>query len=159
MKDKPYFPLFFNLSEKKIVVAGAGKIATRRIKSLLGFGANIFVIAPEVSNEVKELSKLRENLLQVHERSYETKDCENAFWMIAATDNREINQKIGVDGKNAGAFVTISDAKEESDVFFPGIAKEEYAVIGVTASGKNHFMAKKITRCCQEKLREWFYRS
>ena len=37
MKNKPYFPMFIDLSDKNIVVAGGGNIATRRIKTLLKF--------------------------------------------------------------------------------------------------------------------------
>ena len=41
MKNKPYFPMFIDLSDKNIVVAGGGNIATRRIKTLLKFTRNI----------------------------------------------------------------------------------------------------------------------
>ena len=44
MKNKPYFPLFIDLSDKNIVVAGGGNIATRRVKTLLKFTRNITVV-------------------------------------------------------------------------------------------------------------------
>ena len=34
MKNKRYFPMFIDLSDKKIVVVGGGNIATRRIRTL-----------------------------------------------------------------------------------------------------------------------------
>ncbi len=37
MKNKPYFPMFIDLSDKNIVVVGGGNIATRRVKTLLSF--------------------------------------------------------------------------------------------------------------------------
>lgn len=154
-ESSPYFPLFFNLTEKKIVVAGAGTIAARRVKSLLGFGAIIYVIAPEISEEIRELSEETKNNILILERNYETSDCTNAFWVIAVTNSREINHRIGIDAKQNGAFVTVSDAKEESTVYFPGIAKEDNVVIGITASGKNHSMAKNITEKCREYLDRW----
>ena len=48
MKNKPYFPMFIDLSDKNIVVVGGGNIATRRVKTLLSFTRNIRVIAPKV---------------------------------------------------------------------------------------------------------------
>ena len=54
---KPYFPLFVDISEKKMVVFGGGKIATRRVDTLLGFTENITVIAPQVTDRIKKLSK------------------------------------------------------------------------------------------------------
>lgn len=52
MKNKPYFPMFIDLSDKNIVVAGGGNIATRRIKTLLKFTRNITVVATKVTQEL-----------------------------------------------------------------------------------------------------------
>ena len=46
--NKPYFPLFIDLSGKKAVVIGGGKVASRRVTTLLLFCENIEVVAPEV---------------------------------------------------------------------------------------------------------------
>lgn len=54
-----YFPLFVDLEQKKIVVVGAGRIAERRIQTLLSFEAQITVIAPEASRENPEACKRR----------------------------------------------------------------------------------------------------
>ena len=51
-----YFPLFIDLEGKKIAVVGAGKIASRRIRTLLEFGAELTVLAPEASEEVRCLA-------------------------------------------------------------------------------------------------------
>ena len=55
MKNKPYFPMFIDLSDKNIVVAGGGNIATRRIKTLLKFTRNITVVATKVTQELMDL--------------------------------------------------------------------------------------------------------
>ena len=39
MTEYPYFPLFVNLSGKKILIVGAGSIALRRAEALSPFGA------------------------------------------------------------------------------------------------------------------------
>lgn len=44
-----------DISEKKIVVIGGGVIATRRVKTLLEFTENITIIAPEVTQELKQI--------------------------------------------------------------------------------------------------------
>ena len=55
MKNSAFFPLFVDISEKKIVVIGGGAIATRRVKTLLPFEPQIVVVAPEVTGELEEL--------------------------------------------------------------------------------------------------------
>ena len=58
MKNKRYFPLYVDLSDKNIVVVGGGTIATRRVKALLLFTRNITVIAPKMTADLWELGKL-----------------------------------------------------------------------------------------------------
>ena len=41
--EKPYFPMFIDLTDKKILVAGGGTIALRRVRTLVKFGADIHV--------------------------------------------------------------------------------------------------------------------
>ena len=52
-EEKPFFPMFIDLSKKKVVVIGGGRIAGRRIRTLLSFAGQICVIAPEVTEEIE----------------------------------------------------------------------------------------------------------
>ena len=47
-KNSPRFPLFVDLTDKKIVVVGAGHIAARRVRTLCQFSGEITVVAPHV---------------------------------------------------------------------------------------------------------------
>ena len=38
-----YFPLFINIKNKPCLVAGGGKVAMRKARVLLDFGAQVFV--------------------------------------------------------------------------------------------------------------------
>ena len=56
-RRKPYFPVFIDISEKRIIVAGGGRIAERRIDTLLKFTADITVVAPEVTDGIRKRVK------------------------------------------------------------------------------------------------------
>ena len=51
------FPLFIDLTEKKVVVYGAGVIASRRVETLLAFTSSLTVFAPEASEPVQKAWK------------------------------------------------------------------------------------------------------
>ena len=53
MESNLYFPIFIPFENKKVLIYGGGKIAVRRVKTLLEFGADITVIAPTVEEELK----------------------------------------------------------------------------------------------------------
>lgn len=54
-KQKPYFPMFVDLSEKQILCIGGGTIASRRIRTLTKFTDHLIVMAPEICEEMREL--------------------------------------------------------------------------------------------------------
>lgn len=154
MQGKGFFPLFFDIEEKRIVVIGGGKIGTRRVKALAEFHPSITIISPSITKELETLIKCKNRKIEWIKREYKQGDCRQAFLVIAATEKREINEKVGQEAKKEGAFVTVADAKEESNVYFPGIARENNIVIGVTTSGRNHTMAKKVTEQCKKILKD-----
>ena len=51
------FPLFIDLTEKKVVVYGAGVIASRRVETLLAFTSSLTVFAPEASKRVQRAAE------------------------------------------------------------------------------------------------------
>ena len=68
MAEYPRFPLFVDLSGKKILVVGGGRIALRRIRTLLGFTEKLTVAAPECRPELFDLAA--EGRLILLRRSY-----------------------------------------------------------------------------------------
>ncbi|MCC8179773.1 MAG: glutamyl-tRNA reductase, partial [Planctomycetes bacterium] len=49
----PDFPVFINLHGSTVLIAGGGKVAARRADVLLNFGAQIKMVAPELSDDAK----------------------------------------------------------------------------------------------------------
>jgi len=108
-----HFPMFFNLQNKKVVVIGGGKIATRRIQVLIRYGARIVVFAACHTESIKHLAG--ENKLTLIERNYLLGDLNDAFMAIAATDDRDVNEKVCNDARKEGIPVNVCDRKELCD--------------------------------------------
>ena len=92
MKNKRYFPLYVDLSDKNIVVVGGGTIAPRRVKALLLFTRNITVIAPKMTADLWELGKLGK--IQIQPRPVKKSDFSMAYMVLAVTNNSELNEEI-----------------------------------------------------------------
>ncbi len=146
--NKPYFPMFVDLSDKKVIVVGAGTIAKRRIRTLIEFTDHLVVIAPEVNKELLDLEK--EGRLTILRKRYQREDIFDASMVIAATNDSKINNDIYSACKCLGITVNVCSDKRKCDFYFPGIAQKDNVVVGVTASGKDH----KAARAAVEKIRE-----
>lgn len=137
-----YFPMYVNIEDKQVTVIGGGKIATRRIESLIQFGCSIKVVAPKVSDKLHDYAV--QGILEIHERAYKESDCEGTYILLAATNDRQVNHSIYQNAKSKGILVNVCDNKDECDFFFPGVVTKEDTVVGITCSGKNHKLAKEV---------------
>ena len=99
-----YFPMFVSLEHKKCVVIGGGRIAVRRVQTLLNFCKDITVISPELCPEMEMLAK--EQKITYCCRNYQPGDGKDAFILVAATNDREVNRQAGAEAKTSGAFVS-----------------------------------------------------
>ncbi|HEX3075969.1 MAG TPA: bifunctional precorrin-2 dehydrogenase/sirohydrochlorin ferrochelatase [Lachnospiraceae bacterium] len=142
--EKKYFPFFIDISDKTVVVVGAGTIGTRRIRSLLEFACHIRVIDYQLSPELKGLWE--KGILEWIPRGYQEGDCDEAFLVLVATNHRELNEQVAKECKRKGIPVNVADSKEDSDFYFPGIATKDNVVVGITASGSNHRLAAAVTK-------------
>lgn len=150
-----YFPLFVNLTEKKVLVVGAGTIAARRIQTLVGFTKQITVIAPEACGAVKELAQQGSVRLLLHPY-IEGEIPPDTYMVLAATDSQKVNETVCQECREKGILVNVCSDKSLCDFYFPGIIQQEDLVVGVTAGGADHGLARKVTekirKMCREEL-------
>lgn len=134
------FPLFVSLSDKKIIMIGGGKIATRRVKALISFTEKITVIAPEISEDLMKLS----NTISIIQREFIEEDINGAYLVFAATNNRSVNKKIGNLCRQNNVLVNVCDNKDECDFYFPALFFDENVLGGlVSINGNNHRLVKE----------------
>ena len=90
--EKPYFPMFVDLSGRQVTVVGGGSVALRRSETLLYFGVDIKVIAPEIRSEFYRLDS--EGKVVLCNREYQEGDAKGADLVIAASNCREVNRRV-----------------------------------------------------------------
>lgn len=129
---KKYLPLFINLEGKKCVVVGGGKVAERKIKTLLKYGANITVVSPEITKNIAKLVEKKK--IQYLKKKYSSEDIEDAFLVIAATSDSSINQQILNDAKFLVNSVESSLSINSSNisVIFPALFERDSLQIAVS---------------------------
>ena len=148
MGEKLFFPLFFDLSEKTVLVAGGGPIAERRVKALLPFAGHIIVTAPECTDALARLAA--EGKIERRARRFEPPDLDGAALVLAATGDTGADGEIRRLCSERGILANIASDKDQCDFYFPGVARKGPLVAGVTAGGTDHKKARELT----EKIRE-----
>ena len=117
MSSKKYFPILLDLEEKNILVVGGGKIAYRKIKTLLSYGAKIEVITSQiVENKIQLL--FEEKKIAITLREFEDRDIDNRFLVVGATDDKELNKRIYRLGDSKNILVNNITTKEDLNARF-----------------------------------------
>ncbi len=142
--EKAKFPLFFNLEGKQVLVVGAGTVGMRRAGILAQFGAKVHVVAPEGGRET-------DASIERSYRGFLPSDLEGCFLVIAATNNGTLNDRIVQMGRERGILANHAGDQNQCDFFFPAVIRQDNLVIGVTSSGEDHALVRRIAG----KLRAW----
>lgn len=142
----PYFPLFVSLQNKRILLVGGGAVAARRARALLPFGAQLTVIAPTFHPDFQVLE------VECISRPYAAGDCKGFDVVLAVTNDRKINHTIYKEATALQLLVNVADCPEECSFYFPGIAQQGSLVMGVTASGSDHSLARRATQWAKQAI-------
>ena len=119
-----------NMENRRCVVVGGGNVALRKTKSLLEAGAVVTVIAPAILPEIIALQR-KFPALTLYRRDYETGDLAAAFLVIAATDNRRVNEAVVREADCNHCLLNVTDDPEAGN----------FSVAGTYDNGSLHFSA------------------
>ena len=137
-----YFPINLDLRGKRCVVVGGGGVAERRVEVLLDCGADVLVVSPKVTTVLEELAGRGEMTLV--ERPFAPEDVRDAFLVMSATDDREVNAEVSRLARNAGILVSVADDPAISDFIMPATVRRGAFQISVCTSGKSPALAKRV---------------
>lgn len=148
----PVFPIFVDLKNRKCIIVGGGDVASRKAETLLEFGASVTVISKDLNDGIAGLRSRYEFELKIKE--YEEKDIVGAFLVIAATSDKEINEKVSNDALKNKLLVNIVDCPEKCSFIFPSVIKRNDLVVGISTSGTYPAMSKALRKRIGEMLPE-----
>ena len=130
-----FFPVSIDLNNKNVLVIGAGKIALRKITTLLNYNCNIIVITKEVLEE-KFLELEKNNKIKIFKnQEFEEKFLENIFLVVVATDNEILNKEISQLCMSKNILVNNVTSKDDMNVRFMSIYEKDDIQIAISANG------------------------
>lgn len=127
--EHPTYPAGLRLAGRKVVVVGGGNVAQRRVPALIAAGARVHVVSPHVTPAIEglvgagEVSWLR--------RGFEAADLDDAWYVIAATDDREVNERVGEAAEERRTFCVRSDDATRATALTPAVGRHDGLAVAV----------------------------
>lgn len=145
------YPITLNIKGRPVVVVGGGKIAYRKVKSLLKASANITIVAPTIIEKL--LPFVESKKIEWIKDYFRPKYIENAPLIIAATNDRHVNEQV-YEAKTETQWINIVDHPDLCDFHIPATVYRGKLMISVATSGASPLLARKIKHEIAEKYDE-----
>ena len=172
-----FFSIELNLEGRNVLVVGGGRIALRKVKTLLPTGARITVVAPQFDPEfeslqsadkVAELSRRAESAsITLKTRPYEPLDLRCVFMVFICTDQPTVNAQVSNDAHARRILVNNACDYLDGDFIVP--ARMDFGqniAVTVSTQGRAPSLAKKLKQKIQaewaeglEQVEKEFYES
>jgi len=145
-----YFPAFLDLQNRRCVVVGGGRVAERKIRSLLRSGAEVKVVSPEIT---RRLVRLREKGRIRHQsRSFRLGDLQGAVLAFAATDDRETNKRVFDQASRQKIPVNVVDDPPLCSFIVPSVVERGDLLVAISTSGKSPALARLLRQHLQQEI-------
>lgn len=140
-----FLPISLNITDKKILIIGGGRIASHKIGFLEQFTRNITLVALEVIDSIKAKG------YEYKEKAYEKFDLEGAFLVYACTNIVELNQQVKADAESLGILANVVDNPKLCDFVSPAIYKHNHITVAVGSNAQEVYRSIAV----RNKIKEW----
>ena len=147
-----YYPVFLDLQDVPCLVIGGGQVGERKIKTLQSCGAEVYLISRELTPYLDE--EVRQERIFLLAPAYETRYLKDKFLVIGATDDLELNKRIGREARGRGMLCNIVDDPGECNFILPSLVFRGDLTIAISTAGKSPALAKKIRQALEREFPE-----
>jgi precorrin-2 dehydrogenase/sirohydrochlorin ferrochelatase len=137
-----FYPILVDLQGKRALVVGGGKVAQRKIETLLEHGASVQVVARELTATLEELRNHEE--IDFLGDEFSEVFLEGAFLVFAATDDASLNRRVSQAAQQRGLLVNAVDQPADCNFIVPSVLSRGDLLIAVSTSGKSPAFARKV---------------
>ncbi len=149
-----YFPVFLDLEGRLVVVVGGGAAAEHQVVSLMRYGADVLVIAPEVASGIDAL--VAEGLVEHEARDYVRGDLAGAFLVVSATDSIETARAVYLEAEGQGCLITTLQGPDLCNCTMPHVVQRGLMQVAVSTAGASPEIARRVQKRLEHELpHEW----
>ncbi len=141
----PYI-ICVNLQDEPACVVGGGKVAARKVESLLEAGAVVHVIAERVCEDIRSMlaDPAVAGRVLWQEGPYQGALPAGCRIVIACTDNRQVNRQVREACRARGGLCNVVDDPELCDFIVPAVRRVGKVQIAVSTGGASPTLARDL---------------
>jgi uroporphyrin-III C-methyltransferase/precorrin-2 dehydrogenase/sirohydrochlorin ferrochelatase len=115
------------LADRPVLVVGGGGVAQRRVPALIAAGARVRVVSPVVTPAIEGLAAE----VTIELREFEDADVDGAWYVVAATDDPEVNARVVSVAESQRIFCVRADDARRGSAWTPAVGRHGSVTVGV----------------------------
>lgn len=139
---KTYTICLIGLQSQQAVVIGGGNVAARKVEGLLAADAQVRVISPALSPELELLDDTGRIICL--RRAYQEGDLQDAYLVIAATDDTSVNHAVWREATKLGCLINVVDDPQHSTFILPAVVQHGDLTIAISTGGGSPALARRL---------------
>jgi uroporphyrin-III C-methyltransferase/precorrin-2 dehydrogenase/sirohydrochlorin ferrochelatase len=137
-----FLPIFLNIRDQQCLIVGGGATATRKTHLLLSAGAQVTVIAPDITPQLAQW--VSEARITHHARAFTAADLKQCRLAMAATNDKAVNTQVSVWAQQQGIPVNVADQPQLCNFIMPSIIDRSPVQIAVSTGGASPVLARLL---------------
>lgn len=138
----PSYPATLLLSGRPCLVIGGGRVAERKIRSLLHAAADVRVVTREATPAVADLAATGAIALRLGE--YSDADLDGVFLVIVATNDADLNRRVSAECQRRGLLVNVVDQPHLCNFYVPALIERGPISLAISTGGASPALAKHL---------------
>src|ERR1017187_7670935 len=134
-----FLPVFHKVKGKLCLVVGGGEVGKRKAGVLLDAGAKVRVVAPEIAPDLVK----QKSVESIHAR-FEAKHLDGVILVIAATNDRAVNQQVSELAQARNIPVNVVDAPELCSFIMPAILDRSPLMVAFSSGGASPVLTRMM---------------
>jgi len=137
-----FLPIFMNIQGQPCLVVGGGQVASRKVFMLQRAGGDVTVVAPELSDELRQ--RVKDGSLKYVAAPFAPEHIERPVVVIAATDDEAVNRQVSEEARKHGIPVNVVDSPELCSFIVPSIIDRDPVQIAISTGGASPVLARLL---------------
>jgi uroporphyrin-III C-methyltransferase / precorrin-2 dehydrogenase / sirohydrochlorin ferrochelatase len=138
------YPAFLKLAGRRVVLVGGGAVALAKLHGLLGAGAHVTVVAPQIRPELQQAG------VEIQRRAFKETDLDGAWWVVAAAPP-EVNRDVLAAADARRIFVNAVDDPRHATAYAGGVVRRSGVTLAFSTDGR----APALAGLLREALEAW----
>ena len=145
-----HFPIFLDMKDRHVVVAGGGNAAVAKLRLLLKTDARVTVFADRPAPEIEAWAA--GNRVSLIRRAIQSGDVSGKTLLYAANEDKTEDARAATIARAEGAFVNVVDNLRDSDFITPAIVDRDPVTVAIGTEGTAPVLARAVKTDLEARL-------